>query len=362
MVAAALVVRLPVAGMALILKRPAGPWVEAAGSALLFGLVAPIAKKLGREVSPLLLSGLLYLGAGLALSVAGALRKSREAKLDRRDAPTMIAMILVGGVAGPLLLLLGLARAGGIAASLLLNLQTVFTAVVAALFFGEHVGVRGAVALVLIVGGAALAGFDSAGGGTLAGALLIAGACLAWAIDDNLTRNVSGKSALAVAQVKCLGAGAIALAAALVSGDRFPNFATLAQALFAGALGVGASLVLYVRALRGLGVARTNGLFATAPFVGALAAIPLLGERPSLLIPVAGLLMAAGAALLLLERHGHLHAHEPIEHEHLHTHDDHHHHAHSGDEAAEPHAHRHVHEPLLHDHPHLPDLHHRHRH
>lgn len=344
------------------MTRPPRPWLEAAASALLFGLFAPVAKRLGHHVAPLMLSALLYLGAGLSLLLAKALLPSREAPLSRRDAPTMSAMIVVGGLAGPLLLLFGLARAGGVASSLLLNLQTVFTALVAALFFGEHIGRRGALALALIVGGAAVAGFDRSGGGTWLGAALIAGACLAWAIDDNLTRALSGKNPVAVAGTKSLGAGAIALAVALLHGESLPRGSLVLEALAAGSLGVGVSLVLFVRALRGLGVARTNGLFATAPFVGALAAIPILGERSGVALPIAGLLMVAGVALLLLEDHGHAHLHEADEHEHLHVHDEHHSHAHLGDEGTEPHAHRHRHERLEHDHPHLPDLHHRHRH
>jgi drug/metabolite transporter (DMT)-like permease len=341
-------------------KRSA--WLEAGASAVAFGLVGPVAKRLGQTAPPLVLVALLYLGAGLVLLAARVFVPSRAAPLTRRDAPTMLAILAVGGLVGPVLWLYGLERSGGVAASLILNLQTVFTALVAALWFHEHVGRRGAVALAAVVGGAVLAGFDRGGGGTWWGALLVAGACLCWAIDDNLTRNLSGKSAVAVAGTKTLGAGALALVAALVHGERLPPPATVAVALAAGALGVGLGLVLFVRSLRELGVARTNGVFATSPFVGALAALPILGERPGALVPVAGLLMAAGVALLLTEHHAHRHVHDPLEHAHLHTHDEHHRHPHDGSEGPEPHAHRHRHEPLDHDHPHLPDLHHRHRH
>ena len=125
------------------------------------------------------------------------------------------------------------------------------------------------------------------------------------------------------------------------------------------------SLLLDMHALRLLGAAREAAYFATAPFIGALLAIPLLAERPGLAEAAAGLVMVAGVVLLARERHSHLHTHEPVEHEHLHVHDEHHQHDHDHDhdhpaQGTSPHSHRHRHEPITHEHPHLPDLHHRH--
>ncbi len=337
-------------------------WLEAGGAALLFGLVAPVGKRLGVEVAPVMLSGLLYLGAGALLAAVAAFVPSREAPPSRRDLPALGAMILVGGLVAPVLLFAGLARSSAVAASLLLNLQAVFTALLAALLFGEQLGRRGALALALVVGGAALIGIGHGGGGAWWGPLLVAGACLGWAIDDNLTRLVAAKRPVAIAAGKGLGAGALGLALAVAHGDRIPPIGPLVGALAIGALGVGASLALTVHALRSLGVARTGAVFATAPFAGALAAVAILGERPGVALGAAALLMAAGIALLATESHGHRHVHEPIEHEHLHDHDEHHRHEHGGGEGDAPHAHRHRHEAIEHEHPHLPDLHHRHRH
>ena len=134
-------------------------------------------------------------------------------------------------------------------------------------------------------------------------------------------------------------------------------------ALALGSVSYGASVVLDAYALRLVGAAREAAYFATAPFLGALAAIFLTNERPGWSDGLAMAVMAAGVALLLRERHGHGHAHEALDHAHAHVHDEHHQHAHGPDDpAGEPHAHTHHHAPLAHDHAHTPDAHHRHRH
>jgi drug/metabolite transporter (DMT)-like permease len=250
------------------------------------------------------------------------------------------------------------------AGALLLNLEAPFTMALAVLFFGEHLGRRAALAGALIVGGAsllALAPGDLRARGV--GVACIAAACLAWGLDNNLTQRLSLKDPIALVQWKTLGAGACNIALAAALGARWPGARTASAALALGFLSYGLSIVLDVWSLRLLGAAREAALFTTAPFVGALASVALLGDPMRPLDGAAAALMLAGVVALVRERHGHRHTHEPLEHEHAHTHDAHHQHAHApGDPSGEPHSHRHRHEPLTHDHPHVPDLHHRHRH
>jgi len=343
-------------------------YITAIASAVAFGVAAPLAKKLTGAMSPFLLSGLLYLGAGALATLVALVGKSREEPIRARDAPRLAAVIAIGGFAAPLLLMVGLARTSAMAASLLLNLEAVFTGALAASLFGERLGKRGALALATIVAGAvAVAG--ASGGGLSAsslGALAVAAASLCWGVDNNLTRALSARNPSHVAAWKGLAAGAAACAIGLVVDGKLPPARAIGAALAIGALGYGASLVLYVRALRDLGAARTGALFNTAPFVGALAAIPLDGERPGLLVGAGGLAMAAGVWLMVSERHDHPHVHAEEDfdetHAHLHVHDEHHQHAHDGSEGPEPHSHPHRHARLAHAHPHGDDLHHRHRH
>ncbi|HEX9101427.1 MAG TPA: DMT family transporter [Polyangia bacterium] len=334
-------------------------------AAALFGASAPVAKRLLADIAPSLLAALLYAGAGLmALPFAARAWKRREAPLRASDLPLVAGVVGFGGVAGPLLLLYGLQRTSATLASLLLNLEAVFTTAIAVLVFREWIGRRGLGALAVVVAGCALSTW-AAGGATrsLVGPVAVAAACAAWAIDNNLTQRLSLKDPLAIVCVKGLGAAPIAWAIARISAHAaWPPARVVVGALALGALSYGLSLVLYVRAMRTLGAARTGVLFASAPFVGAALAIPIAGEPPSLRLAGAAVLIAAGVWLLASERHEHGHRHEPLDHEHLHTHDEHHQHAHRGGEGPEPHSHPHHHEPIEHAHPHASDAHHRHKH
>lgn len=351
---------------------PRSPAVKGAvlglGAATLFGLSAPVAKLLLPSSTPLVLASLLYLGGGLGLSVVSAMRRAggaaREARLGRKDVPLLLGVILCGGVLGPVLMLLGLQRLSGVAASLLLNLEGPFTILLALLVFGEHLGRAGAMAAACIMSGALVLGFQEGElhGDTL-GVLALAGACLSWAVDNNLTQRLSLKDPVALVRTKALGSGACTFVLAWLTGQPFPTARVLGAALLLGSASYGLSIVLDAYALRLLGAAREAAYFATAPFVGALAAVPLLGEHPRPLDLLAGVLMAAGVVLLLRERHSHPHTHAALDHEHVHVHDEHHQHPHPpGTDTSQPHSHPHHHEPVTHEHPHVSDLHHRHKH
>lgn len=353
-----------------MVRRPVIAWPGAPlalGAAALFGASTPLAKLLLGAISPWLLAGLLYLGSGLGLTAIGLLRRAaagvpREAPLRRADLPWLGAVVLAGGIVAPVLLMAGLARSAASGAALLLNLEGVFTLALAWLVFHENVDRWIALGAAAILAGAAL--LSSGGGGVNGlGALAIAGACLAWAIDNNLTRKLSGADPLQIAAIKGLIAGGVNLALAFLQGALWPGPSAALAAGLVGLVGYGISLVLFVLALRHLGTARTSAYFATAPFIGAVAAVALLGEPVTAELAAAALLMASGVWLHLAERHEHAHEHAPMTHEHRHSHDAHHRHDHApGDPAEEPHTHRHVHPRLVHGHPHYPDLHHRHQH
>jgi drug/metabolite transporter (DMT)-like permease len=191
--------------------------------------------------------------------------------------------------------------------------------------------------------------------------LAILGACFFWGLDNNLTRMVSLSDAQQIATIKGLVAGTTNVAIAIALGADMPDTPYILSAGLVGFLGYGVSLALFVVALRGLGTARTGAYFSTAPYVGAVVAIPLLGETVTIQLLVAGLLMAVGVWLHLTEKHEHEHAHEAAEHVHTHVHDEHHDHLHEVMPEG-PHVHRHRHEPMRHKHPHYPDAHHRHAH
>jgi len=343
-----------------------GPGLALAAAAL-FGLSAPAAKLLAGRVDPWLLAGLLYLGSGVGLGLYRSAQRligyaGADAPLRRQDLPWLGGAIATGGVIGPVLLMYGLAAGTAVQSSLLLNLEGVFTALLAWSFFRESFDARIAIGMAAIAGGATVLSWKPAESLALDGSvLLVVGACLAWAIDNNLTRRVSGGDPLQIAALKGIVAGSINVLLAIVQQAPWPAPSAMLGAGVVGFLGYGTSLVLFVLALRLLGTARTGAYFSTAPFVGAVAGAVALQEPLTWQTFLAGGLMAAGVCLHLTERHEH--EHDALEHSHAHVHDEHHRHAHDpGTPPGEPHSHLHAHGPLRHRHPHFPDLHHRHPH
>lgn len=336
----------------------------ALGAALLFGASTPLAKALLREMGPWMLAGLFYLGAGLGLALWRIARRAEPVRPRRGEAAWLAGAVLAGGVVAPVLLLFGLRHMPASGASLLLNAEGVFTALLAWFAFRESVNRRIALGMLCIVAGATLLAWpDEARFAGFWPALAILGACLAWGLDNNLTRQVSLSDAAWIASVKGMVAGSVNLVLARVAGDAWPAPSLMAVAAAVGFVAYGISLALFVVGLRHLGTARTGAYFSIAPFFGALLAVAM-GEPLTPPLAAAGLLMALGVWLHLTESHAHEHHHGVLEHSHEHVHDEHHAHDHGG-RAPPPegrHAHWHRHEAMTHTHPHFPDMHHLHEH
>lgn len=355
-----------------LLKGRAGV-AFALGAAVLFGASTPLAKLLlGEGLRPQLLAGLFYLGSGLGLSVILLVRRmfgrvTGEARLRLADLPQLSVAVLLGGAVAPVLLMAGLSHTSAASASLLLNLEGLVTMGIAWLVYRENVDRQLLFGAFAILAGALLLSWSGgavrSGTGVGTGAVLIAGACVAWGIDNNLTRSLAKADPMQIAAIKGLVAGSANLALALATHANMPSAPATFAAAAIGFLAYGVSLVLFVLGLRNLGTARTAAYFSTAPFIGALLSVLVFSEALTAQLIGAGVLMGIGLYLHLRERHDHVHHHETLEHEHRHVHDEHHKHLHSpSDPAGEPHSHRHRHEPLAHSHPHYPDLHHRHGH
>ncbi|MDP2784416.1 MAG: EamA family transporter [Sulfurimicrobium sp.] len=340
-------------------------------AAALFGASTPFSKILVGQIAPVTLAGLLYLGSGLGLLIGFTLRamatgskQATSARLTLPDLPWLGGAILAGGIAGPVLLMIGLTLTPASSASLLLNMEGVLTALLAWFVFKENFDRRIFFGMALIVAAGILLSWDQRPAlGVPWGALAIVAACLCWAIDNNFTRKVAASDAVQIAGIKGLVAGSVNLSIALALGLPLPEASTALIAGVVGFGGYGLSLVLFVLALRHLGTARTGAYFSVAPFAGAAIALLMPGETPGPVFWVAAALMGAGIWLHLTETHEHAHSHALMSHEHGHSHDAHHQHTHDFPwEGKEPHSHPHQHEPLTHAHPHFPDTHHRHRH
>jgi drug/metabolite transporter (DMT)-like permease len=334
-------------------------------AALLFGAGTPLAKLLlGGDVSPWLLAGLLYCGSGIGLGSLRLIRRAPRVRLQRKEVLPLAGAILSGGIIAPVLLMLGLSNMPASGASLLLNAEGVFTAVLAWFVFRENFDRRIALGMLAIVAGAVLLSIpNGAELGSPWPALAILGACLFWGLDNNLTRKIALNDATWLAAVKGLVAGPVNLTLAVALGATIPAFGSIAAALIVGFFAYGVSLALFIVGMRHVGTARAGAYFSIAPFFGAILAL-LLGDPLTWQLIAAGALMALGVWLHLTEHHAHEHTHQPVTHNHWHTHDDGHH----THEHAEPvpagtaHKHEHSHQLLTHTHEHYPDSHHRHSH
>jgi drug/metabolite transporter (DMT)-like permease len=339
-------------------------------AAATFGGSTPFAKLLVGQIAPVELAGLLYLGSGLGLLSWFVIRnfvqpeRNADERIKKADIPWLSGAIVFGGIAGPVLLMIGLMQTPASYASLLLNMEGVLTALLAWFVFKENFDRRIFIGMLLIItGGIVLSWEQRPDAGLPWGALAIVGACLCWGIDNNFTRKISASDAVQIAGIKGSVAGVVNLAIALSLGATLPTTASILAAGVVGFFGYGLSLVFFVLALRHLGTARTGAYFSVAPFIGAVASLIFLGDTPTPMFWIAGLLMAFGIWLHVTERHRHLHTHTPEDHAHAHSHDEHHRHEHHFEwDGMEPHVHPHRHQPLTHSHRHFPDIHHRHKH
>jgi drug/metabolite transporter (DMT)-like permease len=340
-------------------------------SAVLFGVSTPAAKAVLGFTTPVVLAGLLYCGAGFGVALIRHFARpmlfsssAGETALGHSELRWLCGAIAAGGVVAPVLFMIGLTRTDAAAGSLLLTLEGVATSLIAWFLFHENFDRRIVLGIACLVAGTAVLSWS--GQPTLsniAGPLAIVGACVAWGLDNNLTRKVSLSDPLQIVEMKGLVAGPVNIALGLWMGGKVPDVPAIVAAGLVGFLGYGVSLVFFVIALRQLGSARTSAYFSTAPFFGAIAGVLCLGEPITGPLTIAGVLMGVGVWLHISERHQHVHSHDPITHVHNHTHDEHHQHAHGPDDpAGEPHIHEHRHNPLVHTHPHTPDMHHQHRH
>jgi drug/metabolite transporter (DMT)-like permease len=353
------------------MSRFKGAWyLYAIVSAFLFGASTPAAKYLLGEIEPWLLAGIFYLGSGLGiiciLVIQSLIKRQSmpEPDLNKRDWTFLLIATVFGGIIGPVLLMQGLVNSAAADVSLLLILESVFTFIIAWLIFKEHTNKQLILGVLLIIIGSIVLGFNTDNDVNLESVTLIIGACLAWAIDNNITRNISASNPLKIVAFKSTVAGVTNISLAVLLGAAIPkDISVIFTSAVVGFLGYGFSLVLFVLSLRHIGTARTSAYFSISPFIGAACAVIFLGEPLTWQLITAGIFMGLGIWLHVTEQHDHWHEHEYLIHDHQHVHDEHHQHTHKeSDPSSEPHSHMHEHMPLAHAHFHYPDIHHRHEH
>ncbi len=339
--------------------------LQALLAAIFFGASAPIAKLLlGDNIAPIFLAAFLYLGSGTGISLVKLTQRMRskevEAGIKSPDLKWLAGAIISGGILAPIILMISLQNTSASTASLLLNFEGVGTTVIALLFFKEAISRRAWIAIIVItLASIFLSTNFQSGFGLSLGALGIILACVLWGLDNNFTRNISGKDPLAIVAWKGLVAGTFSFFLAFFLGNQLPSLTIILSTLVLGFVSYGLSTMLFIRSMRGLGAARTSALYGTAPLAGVLLSIVIFGELPSFMFIIAAILMIGGALLLINEEHEHSHVHTVLFHEHSHSHDD---PSHGHDDTKGVHSHEHEHPAEEHEHDHMPDIHHRHGH
>ena len=348
------------------MKSSTLPYIlQALLAALFFGASAPIAKfLLGDNIAPIYLAAFLYLGSGTGTFLVRLTQRMRakdvEADIKLPDVKWLAGAIVSGGILAPIILMISLQNTPASTASLLLNFEGVGTTLIALLFFKEAISRRAWTAILVITLASIFLSANFEGGfGLSLGALGIIFACVLWGVDNNFTRNISGKDPLAIVAWKGLVAGTFSFFLALFLGNTLPSVPTILYTLFLGFVSYGLSTMLFIRSMRGLGAARTSALYGTAPLAGVVLSIFIFGEFPSFLFIIAAILMIGGALLLINEEHSHTHVHTALIHEHSHSHKD---SSHGHADVDEVHSHEHEHPAEEHEHDHMPDIHHRHGH
>lgn len=337
-------------------------------SAALFGVSTPLAKVLLDNIDPIVLAGYLYLGAFVGLAIFTILRhltrqEVKESPLEKKDIPWLSGAILAGGVLGPISLMFGLRYVSGFATSLLLNLEGVATALIAFMIFKENAGKKVWIALVFMtIAGILLSYNPQESSFIIIGPLLIVFAMICWGIDNNLTRHISEKNPVHISAIKGIVAGSISLSIAFILGKNIVLDLFTLYALTVGAFSYGISLVLFIKALKGMGSFRTGMFYSFGPFIGAIVSLILLREWIGWVMIPATVLMVIGVYMVITDKHLHTHEHSKLTHTHAHTHEDMHHLHEHDEEVSGTHIHPHDHENESHEHLHWPDSHHRHDH
>ncbi len=271
----------------------------ALGSAALVGLFTILNKWLLVADVPALTAGAwTYFAAGLALLPwalrAGGLRFGR---------PLVAALwLLAGSVLGPSLYFLGLNLTSGVQGVLLINLEAVFTALLAFALFRERLTPATIAASLAILAGGIWLSWPPSGGSLLAGNvlgnLLIALGYLGWGTENNLGRLLGEEiPAVTLVCLKALAAALVMAVLALASGQPLAvPWRVVPGIVASGAVALGLSLACFYVAMRHIGAGRTGLISSTSTFWGVLGALLLLGESLTVRVVAGGGLMLLGLA------------------------------------------------------------------
>ena len=267
-------------------------------AAALYAISSPFSKILLKELSPTMMAALLYLGAGIGMSIIGFIQKklgkeNKELSLTKKELPYVVGMITLD-IAAPIFLMIGLSSTTAANASLLNNFEIVATSLIALFIFKEKISKRLWLAICFVTVSSTILSIDDISSFSFsAGSLLVILACFSWGLEINCTRMLSDKNPLEITVIKGFGSLMIALFLKEFGGSML----YISGALFLGFIAYGLSIFFYVYAQRELGAAKTSTYYAVAPFIGVAISLVLFKEIPSISFIAALIIMIAGTYL-----------------------------------------------------------------
>ena len=296
-------------------------------AAIFYAINVPVSKILLVHVEPTMMASLLYLGAGIGMSIVSLINKSDKGeKLNKNDLPYTIGMIVLD-IAAPIFLMFGIIYGSSANASLLGNFEIVATTLIALLIFKEKVSIRLWIAIVFITISSILLSFEGDSSYNFSyRSLLVLAATICWGLENNCTRSISSKDTYEIVILKGIFSGLGALVIAFIKHESMPGLIYILFALLLGFVAYGLSIFMYVKAQNIIGAAKTSTYYAVAPFVGSFLSFVFLHEKLtgtyliSLLIMIVGTAIVVADTLIRSHSHEHQHTYTHFHNGHMHTH------------------------------------------
>ncbi len=275
----------------------------ALAAALFYSINIPLSKILIEHVGECMTAGLLYLGAGIAdVAFMPFEKRNRErgsSKLEKKDLPYIVLMVLLDIVA-PILLMKGLSSSSASLATLVNNFEIVSTSLIATIVFKEKISSKCWGAIILITASTIILSFTQSGESRLSpGLLLVLLATISWGMENNCTRMLSEKRTSTIVFIKGIFSGSIAIIIALLSKEPLPEIKYALLTMLLGSVAYGVSIFLYIRAQSMMGAARTSAFYAINPFLGSILSAVILKESLTQRYIIAFLIMALGTSLMI---------------------------------------------------------------
>ena len=278
-------------------------------AASLYALNAPVSKLLLKDVPPTMMAGMLYLGAGIGMTLMGLVRSKtgngkQEMQLTKKDLPYTLGMVILD-IAAPIFLMIGLSRTTAANVSLLNNFEIVATSIIALLIFKECIGKRLWIAISLITLSSILLSVEDSSSFSFSfGSLYVLAACVCWGLENNCTRCLSKTDPLEIVVIKGFGSGIGSVIIGLAVGEALPLWGDILKILLLGFVAYGLSIYCYVYAQRDLGAAKTSAYYAVSPFIGVLLSFIIFREIPGVLFFIALAIMIAGTWMVNSDQPG----------------------------------------------------------